>query len=70
LASLEFVDLQAVVGSSDADRTYRERVLPRKNELRLHYVDTQSMLGDLRILCRTISRLAQRSWRQPGENTR
>ena len=70
LASLEFVDLQAVVGSSDADRTYRERVLPRRNALRLQYVDTQSMVGDLQILLRTISRLAQRCRRQPRENPR
>jgi lipopolysaccharide/colanic/teichoic acid biosynthesis glycosyltransferase len=53
LASLKFHDLQAVVGD-DADRTYRDRVLPQKNKLRLQYVDTRSFRGDLRILWITL----------------
>lgn len=70
LASLEFHDLQSAVGGKDPDQIYRERVLPRKNKLRLRYVDTQSLIGDLRILLRTIAQLTARSWRHHGRDAR
>jgi len=54
LSSLEFSDLQEVVGSADPDQVFRRDVLPRKIALRLKYVRQQSMLGDLRILILTI----------------
>jgi lipopolysaccharide/colanic/teichoic acid biosynthesis glycosyltransferase len=54
LASLEFHDLQEVVGSTDPERAYQTKVLPRKTALRLQYVREQSFLGDLRILARTV----------------
>jgi len=54
LASLEFNDLQECVGADDPDRTYREKVLPRKNQLRLKYVSERSLWLDFAILLRTI----------------
>ena len=54
LSSLEFRDLQEVVGAHDPDETYRRKVLPRKIDLRLRYVDEQSFLTDSRILLRTV----------------
>ena len=54
LSSLEFSDLQEVVGSADPDQVFRKDVLPRKIALRLKYVRQQSMLGDLRILILTV----------------
>ena len=53
LASIELIDLQSIVGSEDPDRVFREQVLPRKNLLRLEYVDRQSLLLDFRILAKT-----------------
>jgi lipopolysaccharide/colanic/teichoic acid biosynthesis glycosyltransferase len=53
LASIELIDLQSIVGSEDPDRVFREQVLPRKNLLRLEYVDRQSLLLDIRILAKT-----------------
>lgn len=53
LASLEFSDLQKWVGSADPDTTFRTVVLPRKNRLRLKYVDEHSLWGDCIILVRT-----------------
>lgn len=53
LSSVEFHDLQAVVGEDDPDESFRKHVLPRKNALRLKYVRQQSFLGDMRILVHT-----------------
>lgn len=52
-SSLEFHDLQQHVGSADPDRTFREYVLPRKNELRVQYVLDQSFTTDMTILYKT-----------------
>ncbi|MEX0704416.1 MAG: sugar transferase [Planctomycetales bacterium] len=52
-SSIEFADQQSLVGTDDPDRVFRETVLPRKNELRLKYVDERSLMGDLVILFRT-----------------
>jgi lipopolysaccharide/colanic/teichoic acid biosynthesis glycosyltransferase len=55
LASIQFSDLQEHVGHDDPDRTYREKVLPRKNQLRLQYADQQNLALDLRILVTTVA---------------
>lgn len=52
-SSLEFHDLQQHVGSLDPDQAFRERVLPRKNALRVQYVDDQSFTTDMTILYKT-----------------
>lgn len=57
LATLYFVDMDAVLGSGDVDRRYMTEVEPVKNELRLRYVREQSYLLDLRILLETFLRL-------------
>jgi len=53
LACLEFSDLQECLGADDPDRAYRERILPRKNQLRLKYVDERDFWMDLTILAKT-----------------
>jgi lipopolysaccharide/colanic/teichoic acid biosynthesis glycosyltransferase len=70
LASLEFHDLQAVVGRENPDQVYRERVLARKNELRLRYVESQTILGDARILWQTLTLLTIRPWRHDRRDPR
>jgi lipopolysaccharide/colanic/teichoic acid biosynthesis glycosyltransferase len=64
LSSIEFSDLQAHVGIEDPDETYRRVVLPRKNRLRLQYVDQQSLSLDLEILVRTVALVASRPLRK------
>lgn len=54
LACIEFCDLQECVGADDPDRVYRERVLPRKNQLRLKYADEHGLWLDFKILATTI----------------
>ncbi|QDU99043.1 sugar transferase [Lignipirellula cremea] len=63
-ASLEFNDLQSHVGREDADRAFRERVLPRKNQLRLRYVDQQSLWFDFYILVQTFLVVASKPFRR------
>lgn len=53
LSSIRFSSLDEVVGAQDADRVFEEYVLPEKNRLRLQYVETQSLAGDLKILFMT-----------------
>lgn len=60
-SSLEFIDLQSHVGGADADEVFRRNVLPRKNRLRLKYVEEQSVATDLKILARTLGRLTARA---------
>lgn len=57
LASLYFVDMDAVLGSGDVDTRYQEVVEPIKNELRLRYVRERSYMLDLRILVETACKL-------------
>ncbi len=49
-SSIKFVDLQAHVGSGDADKVFRNEILPEKNRLRLKYVHECSFLVDIKIL--------------------
>jgi lipopolysaccharide/colanic/teichoic acid biosynthesis glycosyltransferase len=62
LSSIEFHDLQAVVGRQDPDEEFRRRVLPRKNALRLQYARTASFCGDLRILLTTLWVVASKAF--------
>lgn len=41
-------------GSEDPDRLYREEILPKKVRLYREYVAQHSLIGDLRILLRTV----------------
>jgi lipopolysaccharide/colanic/teichoic acid biosynthesis glycosyltransferase len=56
--------LQAVVGAEDAERVYRERVLPRKMELRMKYVRERSFAADMRILTQTAWTILSRPLRK------
>lgn len=64
LSSLEFHDLQAVVGSGDADATFRREILPRKNALRLQYVQERTLWLDGVILLRTIGVVCGKPFRK------
>ena len=55
LASLEFSRVEEVLGSDNPDRVYEERVLPKKNLLRLKYVETRTFSGDILIIMETIA---------------
>lgn len=54
ISSLEYISLDEVVGSDNADGYYEKYVLPNKNLLRLEYVDKQSMILDIKLFFLTI----------------
>jgi len=58
LASLYFVDMDAVLGSGDVDTRYQTEIEPVKNQLRLRYVKERSFLLDFRILLETAGKMA------------
>lgn len=54
-ASIEFRnEEQLLAASSDAERMYREKILPRKLDLYERYVQERSLSGDVGILLRTV----------------
>jgi len=58
LASIEFRNLDRVLEESrDPEGYYVAQVLPEKNRLRLEYVRSQSVLGDLKIILKTLVNL-------------
>lgn len=59
ISSIEFIHLDEVVGSGDADATYERDVLKRKNQLRIQYVEQMSPWMDARIFLVTVSRAIQ-----------
>lgn len=63
LACIQFSDLQEHVGEEDPDTTYRTRVLPMKNALRLKYAREQSLLLDLQIITRTAALVLSKPFR-------
>jgi lipopolysaccharide/colanic/teichoic acid biosynthesis glycosyltransferase len=60
LSSLEFIDLDDLVGREDPDRFFQEFILPRKNALRVEYVKNASLLLDILIMVRTLRKIARK----------
>lgn len=56
-ASLHFFDMDAHLGSVEVDKKYAEEVEPKKNLLRLKYVNTKSIKTDIYILSKTLARI-------------
>ncbi len=59
-SSLEFINLDEIVGGSNADEMYEKLVLPRKNALRIKYAKTVSFKTDCGIFFRTIIMVLQK----------
>jgi lipopolysaccharide/colanic/teichoic acid biosynthesis glycosyltransferase len=59
-ASIEFVNLDDIVGNKDPDAYFKENILPRKNELRVQYVKKWSLRSDFKILWLTGCRILRR----------
>jgi len=59
-SSIEFADLDDRVGTADPDKYFQEKVLPRKNALRIKYVKEWSLGGDFKILWRTVCTVLNR----------
>lgn len=58
LASLwDFHEEELLKGSKDPDKTYMEKIRPKKIQLQLEYVKNRSFLLDLKIIAKTIWKL-------------
>lgn len=55
LAQLAYRDEAALLGGEDAERRYRDEILPAKLRLDAEYLDRRSTLLDLQILARTVA---------------
>ncbi len=53
-SSLEFINLDEIVGSENADEMYEKYVLKKKNALRVRYAEEVSFGTDFRIFFRTV----------------
>lgn len=51
---LEFINLDEIVGTQNADEMYEKYVLKRKNELRIKYAECVSLKTDVQIFIKTI----------------
>ena len=61
-SSMEFINLDEIVGSVNADEMYEKFVLKRKNELRIKYAETVSFMTDMEIFCKTVLKVFQKSF--------
>lgn len=52
-ASIELINLDEILGDEDVDEKYILEIEPKKNKLRLKYVDEQSLRIDAKILFMT-----------------
>lgn len=57
---IEFINLDEIVGSNNADEMYENYVLPRKNKLRVKYAATVSFTTDMRLFVLTIWKVLEK----------
>ena len=53
-SSIQFINLDEIVGAEDADAMYEKVVLKQKNALRIRYAETVSFSTDVRLFFQTI----------------
>ena len=53
-SSLEFINLDEIVGGENADEMYEKYVLKKKNQLRVKYAEEVSLKTDFIILIKTV----------------
>lgn len=62
-SSVEFINLDEIVGSGDADTAYEKYVLKRKNELRIKYAKEVSASTDFILFFKTVYRVIRKSFK-------
>lgn len=60
-SSIEFINLDEIVGGENADEMYEKYVLKRKNLLRIKYVSTISFAVDCKLFYMTVIRTIQKA---------
>ena len=61
-SSIEFINLDEIVGGENADEMYEKYVLKRKNELRMKYAHTVSFKTDVYILFKTLGAVFKKAF--------
>lgn len=61
-SSIEFINLDEIVGSGNADEMYEKYVLKKKNELRVKYAESVSIATDISIFFNTIKKVLQKAF--------
>ena len=61
-SSLEFIDLDEIVGTGDADKVYEKYILPRKNKLRIKYAATVSFTTDFKLFFLTFGKVLGKAY--------
>lgn len=56
-SSIEFIDLDSILGDDNVDDKYLQEIEPKKNILRIKYVKEHSLLIDMGIIAQTIGRI-------------
>ena len=59
---LEFINLDEIVGTENADEMYEKYVLKRKNELRIKYAESVSLKTDVFIFFKTVQKVLQKAF--------
>ncbi len=62
-SSLEFINLDEIVGGENADEMYEKYVLKRKNQLRIKYAEEVSLKTDFIVLVKTVRSVLEKSVR-------
>lgn len=62
-SSIEFINLDEIVGSNNADEMYEKYVLKKKNELRMKYANEVSFHADVKIFFITVRRVIKKALR-------
>ncbi len=57
LATIQFSDMDKILGSGDVDKKYSEEIEPLKNDLRLEYVNNVSLFLDMKIILLTLLKI-------------
>lgn len=61
-SSVEFINLDEIVGGENADEMYEKHVLKRKNELRIKYAQTVSFKTDVKLLFLTVWKVLEKAF--------
>lgn len=61
-SSIEFINLDEIVGSGNADEMYEKLVLKKKNELRIKYAENVSFVTDCKIFFTTIWKVIEKAF--------
>lgn len=60
-SSIEFINLDEIVGQGDADEMYEKYVLKKKNQLRIKYAKEVSFTTDVTLFAKTVWRVIEKA---------